>query len=232
MIRQLILILLLGFVASAATALEITARSWAVADQKGNILQEFNSQQINSIASITKLMTAMVVLDSQQDLNQRLGSHTRRQLLQLSLIHSSNQAAETLCQSYPKGRSACLHAMNSKAQALNMHNTKFVDPTGLGIMNISSSQDLIIMTLAASNYSEIVLSSQLFKTKIGRTIVYNTNHLVDKNYLVSKTGFIKASGGCIVMMLDTSVGRRIVVVLGSQNTRTRILEAEFISRLI
>ena len=98
-------------------------------------------------------------------------------------------------------------------------------------MNISTGRDLVAMVLAAKDYKEIVDSSKSAVLRIGKTMIHNTNRLVNQTYTISKTGYIRAAGGCIVMMLDTVVGQRIVILLGSKNTHTRVPEAEFISRL-
>ncbi len=213
----------------------ITAASWLVANGHGEIIQSENIYQSRSIASITKLMTAIVVLDAHQDLDQYLKPYTRKELLQLAIVHSDNHASEKLCQNYPGGRSDCVKAMNAKAKSLGMINTQFADPTGLGVMNSSTAYDLIKLVRAAELYPEIVAASKMSEVKIKikkKWLVFrNTNPIIGKRheFIVSKTGWIRASGGCIVMMLDTDVGRRIVVVLGSKNTHTRIPEAEFIA---
>jgi len=216
-------------------SLNITAQSWLVADGDGKILAEENVHQTRSIASITKLMTVMVVLDADQDLDQYIKPYTRRELIQLAIVHSDNHASELLCQNYPGGRSSCVKAMNDKATSLRMSNTRFIDPTGLGVMNVSTAYDLIKMIRAAEQYDVIVSASRMSEVKIKIRKKYlifrNTNPIIGKrhDFIVSKTGYIRAAGGCIVMMLDTDIGRRIVVVLGSKNTHTRIPEAEFIA---
>jgi D-alanyl-D-alanine endopeptidase (penicillin-binding protein 7) len=180
-------------------------------------------------------MTAMVVLDSRQDLDEYIKPYTRKELLQLAIVHSDNRASETLCQRYPGGRSACVQAMNEKARSLGMIDTKFIDPTGLGVMNSSTAYDLIKMVRAAELYPEIVAASKMSEVKIKHkkkfVVFRNTNPIIGKrhDFIVSKTGYIRAAGGCIVMMLDTAFGRRIVVLLGSKSTKTRIPEAEFIA---
>lgn len=217
------------------SAKDITASSWLVANGHGEIIQSENIYQNRSIASITKLMTVMVVLDAHQDTDQYIKPYTRKELIQLAIVHSDNRASETLCQNYPGGRSDCVRAMNEKARSLGMINTHFSDPTGLGVMNVSTAYDLIKLVRAAELYPEIVTASRMSEVKIKikkRWLVFkNTNPIIGKrhDFIVSKTGWIRASGGCIVMMLDTDVGRRIVVVLGSKNTHTRIPEAEFIA---
>lgn len=208
----------------------ITATSWLVATGDGEIIQSENMYQQRSIASITKLMTVMVVLDARQDLEQYIKPYTRRELIQLAMVHSDNHAAELLCRYYPEGRHKCIEAMNNKAKSLGMIDTRFSDPTGLGVMNSSTAYDLIKLVRTAEHYSEIVEASKMPHVKIKRKkkflVFRNTNPLVStKEFIVSKTGYIRAAGGCIVMMVDTALGRRIVVLLNSKNTRTRIPEA-------
>lgn len=217
--------------ASQAFATTVTAEAWIVANSDGTVIQSVNADQVRSIASITKLMTTMVVLDSGQSLSQRLGRHNRKELIQLAMIKSDNWAADQLCQHYPGGRLACVTAMNAKAHELNMHNTRFVDPTGLGVMNVSTGQDLIQLVRAATQYPEIRSASQQPWVRIGRQLVYNTNRLVNSDFLVSKTGYIRAAGGCVVMMMDTWIGQRIVILLGSRNTQTRLPEAQAVATL-
>jgi D-alanyl-D-alanine endopeptidase (penicillin-binding protein 7) len=125
--------------------------------------------------------------------------------------------------------------MNDKVRALGLTKTQFVESSGLSIMNVSTAEDLITIVMEASKYKEIVLAARTSEVKIKIRkkwfIFHNTNPIVGKrhDFVVSKTGFINASGGCIVLMMDTEIGRRIVVVLGSKNTHTRIPEAEFIA---
>ena len=229
------IVLVLMFASTKIYAEKITATSWLVADQSGHVIQSENINQQRSIASITKLMTVMVVLDSGADLNTYVKPYTRRELIQLAMVRSDNRASERLCEYYPQGRDACVRAMNHKAKELGMTYTRFVDPTGLGVLNVSTANDLIKLVQAAKDYPEIVAASSTSRVKIKRkkqwVVLNNTNPIIGKrhDFIVSKTGWIRASGGCIVMMLDTDVGRRIVVVLGSKNTRTRIPEAEFIA---
>jgi D-alanyl-D-alanine endopeptidase (penicillin-binding protein 7) len=213
----------------------ITATSWVVANSEGDIIQSENLYQKRSIASITKLMTVMVILDARQDLDQYINSYTRKELIQLAIVHSDNRASEILCNNYPSGRSNCIRAMNNKARFLGMINTQFVDPTGLGVMNTSTAYDLIKLVKAAEIYPEIVESSQMSEVRISHKkkflIFKNTNPLVStKEFIVSKTGYIRAAGGCIVMMVETEVGKRIVILLNSKNTRTRIPEAQLLAR--
>lgn len=220
----------------------LTAKSWLVADKNGTVIDGNNITDIRSIASITKLMTVVVVLDSNQDLNEIISTKlynkklTRRDLISLAIIKSDNHATRILCDNYPTGFAGCVSAMNNKAISLGMLNTKFVEPTGLYNDNVSTAEDLVKLVIAASKYPIINEDSNKEKIEFTNkkkkvTTFNNTNKLVGKGYefLVGKTGWITKSGGCIVMMLDTSIDRRIVVLLGSKNIRTRIPEAKMIA---
>ena len=213
----------------------ITAQSWIVTNEDGAIIQAKNHGEVRSIASITKLMSAMVVIDAKQDPNEKIGKFTRAQHIQMSLVGSSNESALLLCEKFPGGKSQCVHNMNLKAQSLGMINTKFVEATGLSPMNISTAEELVRLVLAAKEYPEIVQASQtpMIQIKIQKKWFFfkNTNPIIGQRhtFIVSKTGWTTPAGGCIVMMLDTEVGKRVVVVLGSKNTKTRIPEAEFIA---
>jgi D-alanyl-D-alanine endopeptidase (penicillin-binding protein 7) len=126
--------------------------------------------------------------------------------------------------------------LNAKADRLGLLNTRLTEPTGLSVFNVSTAEELVKMIMAASTYPEIVIASKTSAVKIKikkKWLVFrNTNPIIGQrhDFIVSKTGYIRASGGCIVMMLNTDVGQRIVVVLGSKNTHTRIPEAEFIAQ--
>jgi serine-type D-Ala-D-Ala endopeptidase (penicillin-binding protein 7) len=101
--------------AAIAKPMSITAKSWLVADGQGKVIQGDNTTAVRPIASITKLMTAMVVLDANQDPNEMIGNVSRADLIQMMLVKSDNNAALTLCENYPNGREQCIRAMNSKA---------------------------------------------------------------------------------------------------------------------
>ena len=222
----------------------LTAQSWLVADDNGLILEGSHTTDVRSIASITKLMTSMVVLDGGQSLSEIIPKKlynrkfTRQELLNLAIIKSDNNAAKMLCEYYPGGIFKCVEAMNNKANLLQMHSSTFTDPTGLFNTNVSTAEDLIKLVMAAKNYPTIVDASntstiqwQINKKKYA--IFHNTNRLVGTgiDFIVSKTGWITASGGCIVMMLKGEQGIRTVVLLGSKNTKTRIPEAYMVSKL-
>jgi len=212
----------------------ISAKSWVVADVNGKIIKGANTNDLRSIASITKLITAMVVLDANQNLDEKINGISRRQHLRLALIRSNNDSSDLLCEHYPGGYQACVNAMNAKARSLKMRDTSFVDASGLDDDNVSTSSSLIKLVLAAQQYPLIVKSSQTPKMRIkldeGYYSYKNTNPLVSKKFIVSKTGYIRAAGGCIALLMDTNKGRRVVVILGSKNTHTRIPEVRHLVR--
>ena len=212
----------------------ISAKSWVVADVNGKIIKGANTNDLRSIASITKLMTAMVVLDANQNLDEKINGISRRQHLRLALIRSNNHSSDLLCEHYPGGYQACVDAMNAKARSLKMRDTSFVDASGINDDNVSTSSSLIKLVLAAQQYPLIVKSSQTPKMRIkldeGYFSYKNTNPLVSKKFIVSKTGYIRAAGGCIALLMDTNKGKRVVVILGSKNTHTRIPEVRHLVR--
>ena len=236
------------------TARPITAKSFLVTDNKGQVILEKNADRTQPIASITKLMTAIIVLNAHQDLTEELRLdfkkanvyHTRLprtlktlsrgELLDLAIVKSDNFAAWTLCANYPGGVDRCIAEMNHEALEFGMYSTHFTDPTGLDEGNQSNARDLVKLVLVASRHPEITEASgkPLVSIKVKKRWwdFWNTNSLVRRDsdrVIVSKTGYINASGGCIVMLLDTDLGQRVIVLLGSKNTRTRIPELEKIS---
>jgi len=244
MIKKLIAILILA-TSSVYADQTLTAQAWLVADSNGKILEGSNMTEIRSIASITKLMTAMVVLDSGQLLSEIIPKKlynkqlTRETLIDLAIVKSDNNAAKMLCDYYPGGYKSCIEAMNNKALSLQMSNSVFTDPTGRMHTNVSTAEDLIKLVFAASHYPLIVQASNMDAVRWSlnkkKTAEFrNTNSLVGHGhkFLVSKTGFISKAGGCIVMMIDTVYGIRTVVLLGSKNTKTRIPEAQMLSQVI
>lgn len=226
----------------------LTAKSWIVSDLNGTVIDGEDVDKVRPIASITKLLTVMVVMDTKPDMSQMLNlttklrdrlpaknqSLSRADLISMTIIHSSNRAAYTLCENYPGGMVACVKAMNDKLKKLKMEKSIVYEPTGLDKRNVSTARELVTLTKAAAEYSNIVYASRKSEVKVQvkkKWFVFrNTNPMIGhyQNIIVSKTGFINESGGCITLLLDTSVGDRIIVVLGSKNTKTRIPEAEFI----
>lgn len=231
-------------------AKDITAKSYIVTNNTGDVLSEKDADQIRSIASITKMMTVLVVLDSKQNLNEDipitfknrayLGSHlphsikslSRQELIDLAMVKSDNLAAYTLCENYSGGMDRCISAMNNMADSIGMKNTHYEDPTGLNPNNVSTARDLIKLVLKTQEYPDLMDSGSKSEVNIKVKQKWhrfgNTNPLVrnSDDVKISKTGYIHQSGGCVVMLLDTDLGQRVVALLGSKNTRTRFTEAK------
>jgi D-alanyl-D-alanine carboxypeptidase len=211
-----------------------------------------NADTVRPMASITKIMTAMVALDTDPDLDRkirldnRVGSYiprqyyTRRDLLNALLVKSDNAAAETLAVDHPQGRAGFMAAMNAKAQKLGMRHTRFDDPSGLSRKNISTARDIQRMVLAALKYEFITQSSSQkqvmlethHKAKIRTIELWNTNRPLlfeFDNVLISKTGFTRPAGWCVAMVVDAGADTFVVVVLGSRDPRHR---AEVVKRVL
>ncbi len=212
-----------------------------------------NAEHVVPIASITKLMTAMVILDaklpmdepisiSAEDRDHLKGSHSRMrngmtlprgELIRLALMASENRAAAALARTYPGGTPVMLAMMNAKAQELGMTSTRFFDPTGLNSTNVSTAQDLVKMVMAAQGYPDIQRStttgSQVVQFDGRRSLHFsNTNPLVrnsDWEIGLSKTGYISEAGRCLVMQAKITNRPVVIVLLDSWGKRTRVGDA-------
>jgi serine-type D-Ala-D-Ala endopeptidase (penicillin-binding protein 7) len=246
-----------GVQAEAAKALDLRSAAALVFDQRnGRTLYAKNPELHQPIASITKLMTAMVVLDAQLLLDERIlisprdvdhlkYTHsrlgvgmalTRLQLLHLALIASENRAAAALARTYPGGSQSFVAAMNAKAKELGMSKTEFVDSTGLSSNNRSCAEDLVKLVGAAYRYPLIrsVSTTPSYSIPSGkkgrRSLVFsNTNGLVaskDWNIGVSKTGYISESGHCLVMQAKIAEQGVIIVLLDALGKWSRTYDAK------
>jgi len=223
-----------------------------VDQQSGEVLLGKNMESKLPIASLTKLMTAIVTLDAEldpdepvtitkADVDRLRGSHsrlqvgttlTRDELLHLALMASENRAASAIASSYPGGKDACVLAMNLKAQLLGMSGTRFEDGTGLSGRNVSTAQDLAKLVQAAHAYPKIrdYTTSTSHQVKVGRRTMRfgNTNNLTRSSRWdigLSKTGYIAEAGRCLVMQV-TLAGRSIIIVLlDSWGKYTRVGDA-------
>ena len=223
----------------------------------GEIVFTKNSEAVVPIASITKLMTAMVTIDrgldledrivlSREDVDLKKGSRsrlkpgsvlTRRELMLLALMASENRAAAALGRTYPGGTDAFVDAMNRKAAELGMTDSRFVDPTGLNSSNVSSARDLAKLVNAAHGYDLIREFSTQARTTVnvyGRPMTFrNTNGLVRSSHWeigLSKTGYISEAGRCLVMRVRMASKDLIVVLLDSWGKQSRIGDANRLKR--
>jgi D-alanyl-D-alanine endopeptidase (penicillin-binding protein 7) len=256
----LIACLLWSVVMQAAEGIELASVHAVVGDlSKGEVLYAKRDDVDVPIASITKLMTAMVVLDGGQPLDEwipvvarddtagkngysrlRIGSETTRgQLLRLALMSSENLAAYLLAFHYPGGLDAFTAAMNAKAERLGMTRTRFDDPSGLSIGNRSSASDLLKMVLAAYEYETIRDYSKTYQyTARFRRPRYtlsfgNTNPLTASsrwNVALSKTGYLDEAGRCLVMVAEIEGVPVAMVLLNSFGTRTPLGDAARVRR--
>ncbi len=238
-----------------------SSKALIINQNTGEIVYAKNTNQLTPIASITKLMTAMVMLDANQSLDDEIyvseedvdylkgtrsrltvGSGlSRSDMLQLALMSSENRAASALAHNFPGGRLAFVKAMNLKAQDLGLKNTHFVDPTGLDSANVSTAEDLANMVKAAFQYPEIRLATTSPSHEVyleGREYpvnFVNTNGLVrggEWQIGLSKTGFINEAGRCLVMQATIAGEPMIIVLLNSNGKFTRIGDAKRIRKWI
>ncbi|WP_371271277.1 D-alanyl-D-alanine carboxypeptidase family protein [Alysiella filiformis] len=226
----------------------------------GKVLYQKNMDSVRSIASISKLMSAMVLLDANLNMNEPItiteaeidrlkgtGSRlsigttlTRGELLHISLMSSENRATHALGRTYPGGMGAFVAAMNAKAQSLGMNSTRFYEPTGLDPRNVSTARDLSVMVRAASNYATIrSLSTSNYGsvyTSNGRLQSYkNTNSLVREgvwDITLQKTGYIREAGRSMVVQANLDNQPMIIVVLGASTTSNRVSDAHRLSSVI
>lgn len=243
-----------------SSGLHLRSESAFVLDaQHGHVIYGKKADKVRPIASITKLMTAMVVLDAKLPLNEKIviksadvdrikntrsrlsvGARlTRKELLLVSLMSSDNRAAAALGRTYPGGFKVFVEAMNNKAFELGMGNSRFVESTGLSSRNVSTARDLAKLVEAAHSYKLIrkCTTTAVHALKLPhrkRSLLYkNTNSLVRRGAWeigVSKTGFLKAAGRCLVMHAKVTGKPVIIVLLDSWGKNTRIGDANRIKK--
>lgn len=221
-------------------------------NKTGEVLYQKNPDRVMPIASISKLMSAMVVLDAHLDMNEPItiteaeidrlkgtGSRlsigttlTRGELLHLSLMSSENRATHALGRTYPGGMSAFVAAMNAKAQSLGMTSSRFYEPTGLNFQNVSTARDLNRMVAAASKYPLIRKNSTSnygsVWTANGRQNYKNSNALVREgswNIELQKTGYIREAGRSMVVKANVQNQPITIVLLNSPSSTTRVNDA-------
>ena len=221
-------------------------------ETNSTVLYSKNADSVAPIASITKLMTALVVLEAGQPLDEMLTVESsdrstrsgtasrlaigtrlsRRELLHLALMSSENRAAHALGRNYPGGLAACVRAMNARARALGMTHARFFDPTGLDDGNVASPRDLSKLVIAASRNRTIseLSTDGKYSVRVGHSMLEfrNTNNLVNKpawNIVVQKTGYISEAGKCLVMKAIINERSVVIVLLDSFGKYTRTADA-------
>jgi D-alanyl-D-alanine endopeptidase (penicillin-binding protein 7) len=234
-----------------------SACAWVEDQQTGELLVQKQATAVLPIASITKLMTAMVTLDAQMDLQElitiepedidtlrhsrsrlRVGTNiTRGDALLLALMASENRCAHALGRTYPGGIDAFIAAMNAKAQSLGIMDTHFEDPVGLSSGNVSTARELARMVDAAYQYPLVreFTTREDAAVQLGyRTLKFgNSNRLVRSprwQIGLSKTGFIHEAGRCLVMQAQVAQRPVLIVLLDAQGKLTRFADADRIKR--
>lgn len=210
-----------------------------------SVALEKNANVVRSMASITKLMTAMVVLDQMPNPLRKISlkspymgrrDYTVSELLKLTLVRSDNYAAEILSKNFLGDRQTFIRSMNDKARSLGMWTAEFQDPTGLSAGNSATARDIVKMVAAAGTYPDIrALSSrpevelETLQGKKTRTVsISNTNKVIlDEfdNIIVSKTGFTSRAGRCLAMLVERAGHQYAVVILGEPSKQRRDYEA-------
>ena len=246
----------LAFQANAKTANEpkLKSSSVLIVDQSdSSVLYSRNPDVAAPIASITKLMTALVILDARQPLDEPLQiteadrdfpkgafsrlavgtTLTRGDLMHVALMASENRAAHALGNNYPGGITAMVAAMNAKAKALGMTSAHFVDPTGLSSQNVASPEDLSKLVIAASKNRTIreFSADKNYTVRVHKRLVEyrNTDNLVANptwNIIVQKTGYIAEAGKCLVMAAVIEGRSVVIVLLDSFGKYTRVADAQ------
>jgi len=217
--------------------------------EKDSIIKGQNIQQVRALASITKLMTAVVALDYTTDmdkvlmLSNKAGSklprreYTRGELFHAMLIKSDNGAAETIAADYPGGRDKFISDMNIRAMAMGLKNTRFNDPTGLSSGNVSTAEEVSHLVVGAAFYpmirdistkKESTILIQV-KHKDRPVVLSNTNRVLLREFdsiLLSKTGFTNPAGFCVAILIEhpvkNEIRHQVIVVMGAKNTTQRV----------
>ena len=233
----------------------VNSRAALVMDAKtGEVLYSKNTNTALPIASITKLMTAVVTADARLNMSEDItlqsidfagaggknssstlkagDTMNRAEMLLVALMKSENPAAAALARTYPGGRSAFIAAMNAKARQLGMTSTHYVESTGLDVRNVASARDLGILVSAASQYGLIRQFSTTahYDFNLGYRVLKsnNTNALVRNggwNINISKTGYINEAGRCVVMHTTVNNRPAVVVLLGASSSQARTNDA-------
>ncbi|RQP21946.1 peptidase S11 [Albitalea terrae] len=265
MLRTAVLALFIGLGSAAVHAAPLSlpdiesAHALVMDEESGEVLLEKDADTAAPIASMTKLMTAMVVLDAKlppydviridrADLDTLKHTHSgvpvgavlpRRTLIEIALMSSDNHAAAALARTYPGGMPAFLAATQKKITELKLENTGLVEPTGLSPENHATAHDMAKILRAASSYPEIVEATSQSSSRIavnGRgRMFHNTNKFVGQpgwDISVSKTGFTNEAGRCLSMRLEAAGRKLLVVLMGAMAGSERAVDVLNIHRMV
>ncbi|MFA7268005.1 MAG: serine hydrolase [Sterolibacterium sp.] len=259
MLKCFFVTMLLGYAASSLGLPLASQYALVIEEANGKVLLAKNADVEVPIASLTKLMTAMVVLDAKPDMDEAIpiaepsvltkkrckprlpvgAMLPRRTVLGLALMSSDNNAAVSLAYAYPGGIAAFNVAVADKLAALGMRHTHLEEPTGLSNANRSTASDLARMAAAAATYPEIVRITTSSSDTVdveGRSLqLHNTNHLVGQlgwDILLSKTGFTTPAGRCLIMRMQAAGQTVIVVLLKANASSERLRDALNVRRYL
>ena len=259
MMRTAVMSVMLGLSMSAG-AMSLGSRHALMIDEHtGAVLLEKNANDIVPIASLTKLMTAMVVLDAKLDLQQAImitdedvdilkhsssrvpvgATFARGTLLELALMSSDNRAAYALARTYPGGLPAFRQAVRNKGLEIGLRRTNIEEPTGLSPHNTSTATDLARLVIAAGRYPEIerltTASADLIEVEGAATQYRNTNRLVGNSawdIRLSKTGFTREAGRCLVMRVQAAGRSTVMILLNARESVVRTADAVNLHRML
>ena len=259
MIKAAAMTVMLGMTLSAG-AMSLGSRHALMIDETtGTVLLEKNANDIVPIASLTKLMTAMVVLDAKLDAQQAItitdedvdilkhsssrvpvgATFTRGTLLELALMSSDNRAAFALARTYPGGLPGFREAVRNKGLELGLRRTNIEEPTGLSPHNTSTATDLARLVMAAGRYPEIerltTASADLIEVEGAATQYRNTNRLVGNSawdIRLSKTGFTREAGRCLVMRVQAAGRSTVMILLNARESVVRTADAMNLHRML
>lgn len=257
---RLAAISLLLCVSVSASAVSLGSRHALLVDENtGAVLLEKNANDIVPIASLTKLMTAMVVLDAGLDLHQSItiteedvdtlkhsssrvpvgATFSRGTLLELALMSSDNRAAFALARTYPGGLDGFRHAARNKGLEIGLRRTNIEEPTGLSPHNTSTATDLAKLVMAAGRYPDIermtTASADLIEVEGAATQYRNTNRLVGNSawdIRLSKTGFTREAGRCLVMRVQAAGRSTVMILLNARESVMRTADAMNLHRMV
>lgn len=259
MIKLAVISLMLGFSISAGAVSLGSRHALLIDEHTGAVLLEKNANDIVPIASVTKLMTAMVVLDAGLDLQQAItiteddvdtlkhsssrvpvgATFPRGTLLELALMSSDNRAAFALARTFPGGLNGFRHAVRNKAMELGLRRTNIEEPTGLSPHNTSTATDLARLVIAAGRYPDIermtTASADLIEVEGEATHYRNTNRLVGNSawdIRLSKTGFTREAGRCLVMRVQAAGRSAVMILLNARESVVRTADAVNMHRML